>query len=126
MRGGSVASHIRIGNYVSPLIPSGEADILLAVNEHEVPFNMHLMKKDAQMYINSAARRQNCHSCGKNRPTARLARGHQSGAARFCLRASRFSLQYAHLNKFLQQISPPKALDLNLKAFTEGFQTVAN
>ncbi len=59
MRGGSVTSHIRIGNYLSPLIPSGKGDILLAVNENEVQFNRHLMKKDAHLYINSAVRRQN-------------------------------------------------------------------
>jgi len=32
-----------------------------------------------------------------------------------------FPFKYAHLHKTLQQISPARALDLNLKAFTEDF-----
>jgi indolepyruvate ferredoxin oxidoreductase, beta subunit len=126
MRGGSVASHIRIGAYESPLIAFGDADILLAINEHEVPINMHLLKKDAQIYINAATRKQNCVEAEK------IARQLGSPVVTnlvllgFASAHPDFPFKYDHLHKILQQISPPRALDLNLKAFTEGFQTVTN
>ncbi len=126
MRGGSVTSHVRIGNYLSPLIPSGKGDILIAVNESEEPFNRHLMKKDARMYINSLARRPNAICAEK------IARLLGSPVVTnlvllgFACAHPDFPFTYAHLYKILQQISPAKALDLNLKAFTEGFQTGTN
>jgi len=126
MRGGSVASHIRIGAYKSPLIACGDADILLAINEHEAPLNMHLMKKDAQIYISAAARKQNCVQAEK---TARLLGSPVVSnlvLLGFACAHHDFPFKYEHLCKILQQISPPRVLDLNMKAFTEGFQTVAN
>ena len=121
MRGGSVASSVRIGNYESPLIPSGEADILIAVNEHEVPFNMHLMKKDALVFVNSSIRRHNAiHAekiarlLGSPMVTNLVLLGFASAHAGF-------PFQYAHINNVLQKISPSKALELNLRALTEGY-----
>ena len=126
MRGGSVASHIRIGDYESPLIASGEADILLAVNEHEAPLNMHLMKNKSQIYINTAARKTNGIQAEK------IARRLGSPVVTnlvllgFASAHSDFPFNHEYLYKILQHISPPRALDLNLKAFTEGFQSVTN
>lgn len=46
-RGGSVTSHIRIGGQaVSPLIPFGSADIILAFEPAEALRNLHYLKKD--------------------------------------------------------------------------------
>jgi indolepyruvate ferredoxin oxidoreductase, beta subunit len=124
MRGGSVASHIRIGAYESPLIAFGAADILLAINELEAPFNMHLMKMNAQIYINAAARKQRCVQAEK------IARQLGSPVITnlvllgFACAHHEFPFTYAHLCKVLQQISPPRSLDLNLKAFTQGFDSI--
>ncbi len=126
MRGGSVASHIRIGGYESPLVPAGDADILLAVSEHEVPFNLHLLKKNAQLYISGSAKRQNCvqaekiaHQIGSPVVANLVLLGYASAHADFPFSAG-------HIKKILQRISPPKTLELNLRAFTEGLQNVSN
>ena len=126
MRGGSVASHIRIGNYESPLIPAGAGDILLAANEHEVPFNMHLMKKEAQIFINASVRRHNsihaekiARLLGSPMVTNLVLLGFASAHADF-------PFQYAHIYKILEKMSPSKAREMNLRAFTEGYQTAAN
>jgi len=123
MRGGSVSSYIRIGNYESPLIASGEGDVMLAVNENEVPFNMHLMKKNAQIYINSSIRRHNvihaekiARRLGSPMVTNLVLLGFASAHADF-------PFQYAHIYKVLQKISPSKACEINLRALTEGYQT---
>ena len=121
MRGGSVSSSVRIGKYQSPLIPSGQADIMLAVNEHEVPFNMHLMKKDALVFVNSTACRHNAIHAEK------IARGLGSPMVTnlvllgFASANPGFTFQFDHLKKVLRKISPSKALELNLKAITEGY-----
>ena len=42
MRGGSVVSYVRIGNYKSPLIRAGQADIILSLAEQELALYMHI------------------------------------------------------------------------------------
>lgn len=125
MRGGSVASHIRIGPFASPLVPFGHGDIMLAVNEHEAPLNRHLMKPDAQLYVNGAAGKRHCV------PAESIARRLGSAVVTnlvllgFACGHPDFPFRHELLYEILQRTSPPRALALNLKAFTEGFQ-VAN
>jgi indolepyruvate ferredoxin oxidoreductase beta subunit len=122
MRGGSVTSHIRIGNYLSPLIPSGMGDFLLAVNESEEQLNRHLMKKDSQTYLNSSACRPNAVCAEK------IAR--QLGAPMaanlvllgFASAHAEFPFQLAHIHAVLEKISPSKSLEMNLRAFNAGYQ----
>lgn len=53
-RGGSVTSHVRIGdNAYSPLIPLGAADILLAFEPAEAVRNLGYLKKDGIVIVNS-------------------------------------------------------------------------
>lgn len=54
-RGGSVTSHIRIGGEVySPLIPMGNADIILAFEPAEAVRNLGYLKKDGIVVANSS------------------------------------------------------------------------
>lgn len=53
-RGGSVTSHIRIGeNVYSPLIPLGSADMILAFEPSEAVRNLTYLKKDGIVIVNS-------------------------------------------------------------------------
>lgn len=53
-RGGSVTSHIRIGdNASSPLIPHGNADILIAFEPAEAVRNLGYLKKDGIVIVNT-------------------------------------------------------------------------
>ncbi len=55
-RGGSVISHVRIGERVfSPLIKRGEADILLAFEKLEAARWAHYLKKDGIVIVNNHA-----------------------------------------------------------------------
>jgi len=52
-RGGSVTSHVRAGKKVySPLIPHGEADVLLAFEALEALRWIGFLKKDGQLLVN--------------------------------------------------------------------------
>lgn len=52
-RGGSVTSHVRIGEAYSPLIPYGCADVLLAFEPAEAVRNLIYLKKDGIVIVNS-------------------------------------------------------------------------
>jgi indolepyruvate ferredoxin oxidoreductase beta subunit len=126
MRGGSVTSHVRIGNYFSPLIPSGKGDILLAVNENEVQFNRHLMKKDARIYINSSARRHNTVYAGKIALLLGAPMVTNLVLLGFACAHADFPFRHDHITTVLEKLSPSKALEMNLRAFNDGYQTAAN
>lgn len=52
-RGGSVISHVRIGEAYSPLIPFGSADMILAFEPAEAVRNLIYLKKDGIVIVNS-------------------------------------------------------------------------
>lgn len=53
-RGGSVTSHIRIGEQAySPIIPHGNADVILAFEPAEAVRNLAYLKKDGIVIVNS-------------------------------------------------------------------------
>ncbi len=53
-RGGSVTSHVRIGDKAySPLIPDGSADMILAFEPAEAVRNLRSLKKDGIVIVNS-------------------------------------------------------------------------
>ncbi|MFQ6051566.1 MAG: indolepyruvate ferredoxin oxidoreductase subunit beta [Candidatus Hydrothermarchaeota archaeon] len=51
-RGGSVVSHIRIGNIASPLIPQGECDFMLGFEPVEALRNVYFLNKNAKAIVN--------------------------------------------------------------------------
>ncbi|MDD6042555.1 MAG: indolepyruvate oxidoreductase subunit beta [Eubacteriaceae bacterium] len=53
-RGGSVTSHVRIGEDIfSPLIPEGTADIIMAFEPGEAVRNLKYLKKEGVVVVNS-------------------------------------------------------------------------
>lgn len=52
-RGGSVTSHVRIGETYAPLIPYGAADLILAFEPAEAVRNLPYLKKDGLVIVNS-------------------------------------------------------------------------
>lgn len=51
-RGGSVISHYKIGDYQSPLVQKGEADVLLAFDQMEALRNYDFLRKGGQAIVN--------------------------------------------------------------------------
>lgn len=52
-RGGSVTSHVRIGDAVSPLIPKGKCDMILSFEPAEAVRNLDYLKEDGIVIVNS-------------------------------------------------------------------------
>ncbi|NLB84020.1 MAG: indolepyruvate ferredoxin oxidoreductase [Synergistaceae bacterium] len=51
-RGGSVVSHFKIGDYQSPLVQTGEADVLLAFDQGEGIRNLSFLKDGGSLVVN--------------------------------------------------------------------------
>lgn len=51
-RGGSVVSHFKVGPYASPLVRTGDADVLLAFDQNEGIRNLHFLKQGARAVLN--------------------------------------------------------------------------
>lgn len=51
-RGGSVISHFKVGEYESPLVLAGAADILVAFDQNEGFRNLHFLRKGGRAILN--------------------------------------------------------------------------
>jgi indolepyruvate ferredoxin oxidoreductase beta subunit len=122
MRGGSVISQLKIGNFQSPMIRYGEADLLIATSEKEVERNLLYLKKiGGKIILDSPT----------GEPFSIDAKGiaHQLGNP---LTANIVLLGYviAKLDGFdprifketIISLSPATSLELNLEAFRRGFE----
>ena len=54
-RGGSVVSHLRIGNVQGSLVKTGEAPLLLALEESEGYRNLPFLATGGRLYVNTAS-----------------------------------------------------------------------
>lgn len=121
MRGGSVVSYVKIGNFNSPLIRAGQADILLALSQSEIALNKHLIKKGSrQIYCNASSG-----GYGFIDATA-IARDLGSVVVTnlvllgFACGHPEFPFDFGAVETVLQKISPPRVLKINTMALTTG------
>jgi indolepyruvate ferredoxin oxidoreductase beta subunit len=52
-RGGSVSSHIKIGNFYNSLIDFSQADLLIGLDKDEAILNLSYLKKDGKVVVNA-------------------------------------------------------------------------
>ena len=52
-RGGSVSSHIKIGNFYNPLIDYAQANLLIGLDKNEALINLPYLKKDGSIVVNA-------------------------------------------------------------------------
>lgn len=53
-RGGSVTSHVKIGDFHSPMVRRGTADLLLVVKSQEVYANLPFLRKGGRIVLNGS------------------------------------------------------------------------
>ena len=53
MRGGSVISTLKVGPFRGPLIGSGQADVMLVLDEGSMETFSYLLSKDGTLFLNS-------------------------------------------------------------------------
>jgi indolepyruvate ferredoxin oxidoreductase beta subunit len=124
MRGGTVVSHVKVGEFKSPLIRRGQADIGLFLNKENLAVHQDLMKEAGRVFINTPSPDNDAH-CD--------ATGLAKEAGGFVV-ANLVLLGYAVqrgnlfcdaelMAQVIKRISQPKQLDLNLKGFRLGLST---
>ena len=52
-RGGSVISHFKVGNYKSPLVRTGNSDVLMAFDQNEGIRNLAFLKENGAFLVNA-------------------------------------------------------------------------
>ena len=145
-RGGSVTSHVRIGdNAYSPLIPCGGADILLAFEPGEAVRNLRYLRKDGTAVINTNPVKPVTESLKEtgydgSEAVAYLERKCKCilinsedvcrpfGSTRFfniimlgvAVGSGHLGLSREAILKQIEKNVPPRYLDINLRAFTAG------
>lgn len=136
-RGGSVVSHLKIGDSAAPLIRQGTADWLLAFDATEAYRNLSFIRRGGTVIVNSSQVFNNekilqqlarmnvvlltvdADSIAKNLGRSSATNVALLGFASMC---ASFPLSHDALRETLKRVMRPQFLELNLQAFDEGTQ----
>ena len=145
-RGGSVTTHVRYGSHVaSPVVPEGEADVLVAFEKFEAARWLQYLKKDGTLVVNDreiyalpvltgAAEYPNgvtekLKAAGPNTKAfnaGEIASGLGNIKAQNIVLlgalVKAMGLEELDWEDVLKELIPEKLLDLNLKAFKAGLE----
>ena len=135
-RGGSVVSHLRIGEAESSLVRTDGADVVLALEEHEGYRNLAYLGEGARLYVNAHADRfprngvkaylDKHHVTYRATPAGDLAmklKAPMSTNLALLGFASTFEpgpITYEELRKTIERITPERFLEVNLRVFDAG------
>lgn len=145
-RGGSVTTHVRFGTKVaSPVVPEGEADVLVAFEKVEAVRWLKYLKKGGRLVVNNfeiyslpvltgAAKYPDevVEKLGKEVPGLKIFNAGEIAEALGNIKAQNvvllgalvkaMELEDIDWESVLKELVPPKLLDLNLKAFKAGLE----
>ena len=137
-RGGSVVSHLRLGEVQGSLVQSGTAHLLLALDEHEGYRNLAFLSRKGRLFVNTSAShfpleevkafldmRQIVYRAV---PAAVMAQ--ELGAPRssnlallgFFSAFSRKPFTFGEIFQTIETISPNRLKEINRKVFEAGYQ----
>ncbi|MDT8441571.1 MAG: 2-oxoacid:acceptor oxidoreductase family protein [Desulfuromonadales bacterium] len=120
-RGGTVLSTIKVGDFASPLIRTGQADVGLLLWEANLPVHQPLLKPAALLLVNAGRPGK-----GERIDATRLAR--QFGNAvlanlvllGLAVRHEALFCSAADCEAAIRTLAPPRFVDRNLEAFRAG------
>ncbi|MHC4943404.1 MAG: indolepyruvate oxidoreductase subunit beta [Planctomycetota bacterium] len=137
-RGGSVTSHVKIGDYHSPMVRLGTADLLLAVKAQEVYSSLRFLRRGGKVVMNAPgefeldqgvvrALEEKDISLYKADATGKaMALGAPLSANLVLLSAGIKSgflpSTYDLLAKAVERVSPPRFAENNLAAIQAGYE----
>jgi indolepyruvate ferredoxin oxidoreductase beta subunit len=122
-RGGTVLSTIKVGDFASPLVRTGQADLGLMLWDANEPVHSSLLKADATMIINSTAA-----GAGIRIDAAKIAR--EMGNAVLlnlillgvAIKRGTIFCSSAECEQVISSLAPRKFVEQNLKAFHKGLE----
>jgi indolepyruvate ferredoxin oxidoreductase beta subunit len=122
VRGGSVVSHIKIGNFNSPLIRSGQADIVFVLSESEMAAYGHYLKNEGSAFINSTRinNENHCDATGLAIKAGSI-KALNLGLLGYALAKDGFPFSYNTIKDVVKKITSKKLLSINLKALELGY-----
>ncbi|MFQ5614722.1 MAG: indolepyruvate oxidoreductase subunit beta, partial [Anaerolineae bacterium] len=137
-RGGSVASHLKIGGFASPLVRRGNADFLFGLDPHEAYRAMDFLKSGGVCFVNcnwsefpsrQARAYLDQHSiqvltCDADGIALGLGMAALANVALigFASAHPAFPLARSELRATLSRLSPQRLLSPNLRAFDAGYE----
>ena len=123
MRGGTVISHVKVGDFRSPLIRSGQADIGLFLAKENLAVHGVYLRPGGCAFVNAPGEGDRCSI------DAAAAANALGGIVilnlvllGFAARSGRLFCGPEVLRAVVEAVSPPRHRDLNLKAFDESFR----
>lgn len=120
-RGGTVLSTIKVGNFASPLIRAGQADVALILWEDNLAVHRMLLRQDGQLLVNASQPGE-----GRRIDAAGIARELGSAVlANLVLLGQTVRLQALFCTAeecatAIRQLAPTKLIDQNLAALHQG------
>ncbi|UCE41510.1 MAG: indolepyruvate oxidoreductase subunit beta [Candidatus Aminicenantes bacterium] len=136
-RGGSVLSHLKLGNFHSPLIHTGAADILYSFAEEETYRSLKFLRNGGVCFVNLENSKRFdpailSHLKGKkvgfrtfdaNEAAAQIgfARSTNIVLIGYSVGTGLIPFVYDDIKSALESVSRKKELEVNLKAFEIGF-----
>ena len=137
-RGGSVVSHLRVGDVKGSVVRAGSAHILLALEENEAYRNIPYLAEGGKLYANapkpSFPRKEvkpylekigiECHSIPASGIAAEFAAPMSANLALlgFFSAFQEGPISYDELRETIVQVSPDRFREINLKVFDKGFE----
>jgi indolepyruvate ferredoxin oxidoreductase beta subunit len=137
-RGGSVISHLKIGDYSSPLVRQGTADILLSFDRDEVYRTLGFLKRGGLCFVNSP--KEDFWDAGvkdyleKNEiraysfPADKVAlalgapRSANLALIGYALSVPDVPFTYEDIKETIVRVSPSRFREVNLQAFDTGYR----
>lgn len=137
-RGGSVVSHLKIGDYSSPLVRKGTADLLLSFDRDEAYRTLGFLKRGGLCFVNSP--KEDFLDAGikgyleKNEiraysfPADKVAlalgapRSANLALIGYALSVPGVPFAYEDIRETIVRVSPPRFRDVNLAAFDTGYR----
>ena len=138
-RGGAVVSHLKIGEYLSPLVRGGRADLILALQREEAFRWLPFVARDGAIVVNCAELRPGQRECLATMDGVRLFEMDAAAAAAACgnVRAANVALvafacglgllpfERRRMEELLRELSRPRFLEGNLAALAAGYDAAA-
>ena len=142
-RGGSVMTHLKIGNFDSPLVKKGSADLLLSLEKNEAYKTLHYLKpslngRDGGLcFINASDPNDmsreimtylkekgiEAYVVGADQLARGMGSPQSANSALIGLAAShsRFPFPHDKLRDAIERVTPPKFREISLRIFEKGF-----
>ena len=137
-RGGSVISHLRLGEVESSLVRAGTAHLLLSLEEDEAYRNLPFLSREGKMYVNADPdhfprqevkdylNKKNivCRSVPAGEMARELGAPRSSNLALlgFFSAFDEGPMSYEEIRMTIDKISPERFKDLNLEVFEAGYK----